>query len=189
MHRSKQHLYSITSSARQAALTNRDVCAVATPARWACQCLDDKRIAKRIRDQLHKENAMPRTKVSVADVAEVAPGLWSNAIRAGDMLFISGQVARPFEGGTEIVGKDEYEQTRQIFSRIDRIIKAAGGTMDNLVKMTIYVVDIKNNTEVWRARREFFAGDFPASTLVEVRSLAKPEVLVEIETVAYLGRS
>jgi 2-iminobutanoate/2-iminopropanoate deaminase len=136
-----------------------------------------------------RRNAMPRTKVSVPDVAEVAPGLWSNAIRVGDMLFISGQVARPFEGGTGIVGKDEYEQTRQIFSRIDRIIKAAGGTMDNLVKMTIYVVDIKNNTEVWRARREFFTGDFPASTLVEVRSLAKPEVLVEIETVAHLGKN
>src|SRR5882757_10121818 len=82
---------------------------------------------------------MSRTKVSVPDVAEVTPGLWSNAIRAGDMLFISGQVARPFEGGTGIVGKDDYEQTRQIFSRIDRIIKAAGGTMDDLVKMTIYV--------------------------------------------------
>jgi 2-iminobutanoate/2-iminopropanoate deaminase len=134
-----------------------------------------------------KEKPVPRTKVSVPDVAEVGPGLWSNAIRAGDTLFISGQVARPFEGGTAIVGKDEYEQTRQIFSRIERIVKAAGGTMDDLVKMTIYMVDIKNNTEVWRARREFFEGDFPASTLVEVRSLAKPEVLVEIETVAYLG--
>jgi 2-iminobutanoate/2-iminopropanoate deaminase len=132
---------------------------------------------------------MPRTKVTAPDVAEVAPGLWSNAIRAGDTLYISGQVARPFEGGTEIVGTNEYDQTRQIFSRIDRIIKAAGGTMDDLIKMTVYVVNIKNNTEVWRARREFFTGDFPASTLVEVRSLAKPEVLVEIESVAYLGRS
>jgi enamine deaminase RidA (YjgF/YER057c/UK114 family) len=53
--------------------------------------------------------------------------------------------------------------------------------------MTIYVVNIEKNTEVWRARRECFSGDFPASTLVEVRSLAKPEVLVEIESVAYLG--
>jgi 2-iminobutanoate/2-iminopropanoate deaminase len=132
---------------------------------------------------------MPRTKVSVPDLAEVAPGLWSNAIRAGDMLFISGQVARPFDSGTEMVGKDEYEQSKQIFSRIERIIKAAGGTMDNLVKMTIFVVDIRNNTGIWRARREFFTGDFPASTLVEVRSLAKPEVLVEIEAVAYLGKS
>jgi 2-iminobutanoate/2-iminopropanoate deaminase len=132
---------------------------------------------------------MSRTKLSVPDVAEVAAGLWSNAIRAGDMLFISGQVARPFDGGAGMVGTNEYEQTRQIFSRIERIIKAAGGTMDNLVKMTIYMVDIKNNTEVWRARREFFTGDFPASTLVEVRSLARPEVLVEIEAVAYLGSS
>src|SRR5262249_3525700 len=96
-----------------------------------------------------RENAMPRTKLSVPDVAEAGPGLWSNAIRAGDTLYISGQVARPFEGGTGMVGKDEYEQARQIFSRIDRIIKAAGGTMDNLVKMTIYVVDIRKNTEVW----------------------------------------
>jgi 2-iminobutanoate/2-iminopropanoate deaminase len=132
---------------------------------------------------------MSRTKVSVPDVAEAGPGLWSNAVRAGDMLFISGQVARPFEGGTQLVGNNEYEQARQIFSRIERIIKAAGGTMDNLVKMTIYVVDITKNTEVWRARREFFTGDFPASTLVEVRSLAGPETLVEIEAVAYLGRS
>ena len=88
-----------------------------------------------------------------------------------------------------MVGNNEYEQAKQIFSRIERIIKAAVGTMDNLVKMTIYVVNIKNNTEVWRARREFFTGDFPASTLVEVRSLAKPEVLVEIEAVAWLGKS
>ncbi len=131
---------------------------------------------------------MPRKKVSVPDVAEAGPDLWSNAIRAGDTLYISGQVARPFEGGTEIVGNDEYEQARHIFARIERIIKAAGGTMDNLVKMTIYVVDIKKNTEVWRARREFFNGDFPASTLVEVRSLTK-DVLVEIETIAYLGRN
>jgi 2-iminobutanoate/2-iminopropanoate deaminase len=145
-------------------------------------------MATRIRDQLHKEKVMPRTRLPVPDIAEVAPGLWSNAIPAGDTLYISGQVARPFEGGTEIVGNNEYEQARQIFSRIDRIIKAAGGTMDDLVKMTIYVVNIKNNTEVWRARREFFAGDFPASTLVEVRSLAGPDVLVEIEAVAYFGK-
>ena len=131
---------------------------------------------------------MPRTKLPVPDVAEAGPNLWSNAIRAGDMLFISGQVARAFEGGAGMVGKDEYEQSKQIFSRIERIIKAAGGTMDNLVKMTVFVVNIKNNTDVWRARREFFTGDFPASTLVEVRSLAKPEVLVEIEAVAWLGR-
>ena len=80
------------------------------------------------------------------------------------------------------MGSNEYEQTKQIFTRIKRICEAAGGSLEDIVKMTIYMVDIKNNTEVWRARREFFSGDFPASTLVEVRSLAGPETLVEIET-------
>ena len=131
---------------------------------------------------------MPRTKVAVPNVAEADVGLWSNGIRAGDFLFISGQVARPFEGGRTLVGSNEYEQTKQIFSRIKRICEAAGGSLEDIVKMTIFLVNIKNNTEVWRARREFFTGDFPASTLVEVRSLAGPETLVEIETVAYLGK-
>ena len=132
---------------------------------------------------------MPRAKVTIPDVAEAAPGLWSNCIRAGDFLFISGQVARPLEGGKTLVGSSEYEQTQQIFTRIRRICEGAGGSLDDIVKMTIFMVDIKNNTEVWRARREFFSGDFPASTLVEVRSLAGPETLVEIEAVAYLGKT
>lgn len=131
---------------------------------------------------------MPRTKVAIPNIAEADPGLWSNCIRAGDLLFIAGQVAHPFEGGKNLVGSNEYEQTRHIFSRIQRICEAAGGSLADLVKMTIYMVDIKNNTEVWRARREFFSGDFPASTLVEVRSLAGAQTLVEIETVAYLGK-
>ena len=132
---------------------------------------------------------MPRTKVTIPSVPEAAPGLWSNCIRAGDLLFIAGQVARPLEGGRTLVGSNEYEQTRQIFLRIKCICEAAGGSLDDIVKMTIFVVNIKNNTEVWRARREFFSGDFPASTLVEVRSLAGPETLVEIETIAYLGKT
>ena len=55
--------------------------------------------------------------------------------------------------------------------------------------MTIFVTDIKKNTEVWRARSEFFSGDFPTCSLVEVKGLAKPEILVEIEAVAHIGCS
>ena len=131
---------------------------------------------------------MPRSKITIPDVAEAGPELWSNCIRAGDFLFISGQVARPLEGGKTLVGSDEYEQAKQIFTRIRRICEGAGGSLADIVKMTIYMVDIRRNTEVWRARRECFSGDFPASTLVEVRSLAGPETLVEIEAVAYLGK-
>jgi len=130
---------------------------------------------------------MPRTKLTIPKLAEADPGLWSNCIRAGELLFISGQVARPFEGGATLVGEDEYAQAKHIFARIQRICEGAGGSLEDLVKMTIFMVDIRKNTEVWRARREFFRGDFPASTLVEVRSLAGAETLVEIEAVAYLG--
>jgi 2-iminobutanoate/2-iminopropanoate deaminase len=128
---------------------------------------------------------MPRSRVSSPQVPEPPPQRWSNAVRAGDFLFISGFTARRPDGGVD--GKGEYEQSRRIFASIQAMVEAAGGSMADLVKMTIFVVDIKQNTEVWRARREFFSGDFPASTLVEVRALATPEILVEIETVAYLG--
>jgi enamine deaminase RidA (YjgF/YER057c/UK114 family) len=125
-------------------------------------------------------------KITSAAVAEPPPGRWSNALRAGDMLFVSGTVSRAADGVT-IQGRDEYEQARIIFSKIRHLVEAAGGAMSDIVKMTIYVVNIKKNTEVWRARQEFFTGDFPCSTLVEVRSLATPEILVEIEAIACIG--
>jgi len=131
---------------------------------------------------------MPRTRVNIPAVAEAGPGLWSNCIRAGDLIFVSGQVARPVDGGKTLVGENEYEQAKQIFTRIKLICEGAGGSLDDVVKITIFMVNIKNNTEVWRARREFFTGDFPASTLVEVRSLAGPETLVEIEAIAHLSK-
>ena len=61
--------------------------------------------------------------------------------------------------------------------------------MDDIVKVNIFVTDIRQREEVWRARREFFTSDFPVSTLVEVSALAAPELLVEIEAVAILGAS
>ena len=118
-------------------------------------------------------------KITSAEVAEPPPGRWSNALRVGDMLFISGTVSRAPDGVT-IQGSNEYEQAKIIFGKIGHLVEAAGGAMADVVKMTIYVVNIKRNTEVWRARQEFFTGDFPCSTLVEVRSLATPDILVEI---------
>ena len=119
-------------------------------------------------------------------VPEPPPGRWSNALRVGDMLFVSGTVSRGADGVT-IEGKNEYEQAKNIFTRIRHLVEAAGGAMSDVVKMTIYVINIKQNTEVWRARQEFFTGDFPCSTLVEVRSLATQDILVEIEVIACIG--
>ena len=129
---------------------------------------------------------MLKQRIHTPEVDETAPGLWSNAIRAGDFLFISGQVARNVHG-QEIIGKGAYEQSKYVFMRIKHLVEAAGGSMSDIVKMVVYVTDIKQNTEVWRARKEFFTGDFPTSTLVQVAALGKPEIEVEIETIAYLG--
>jgi len=129
---------------------------------------------------------MPKTRIYSPAVAEVPPGLWSNAIRAGAFLFVSGQVSRSSDGRS-IEGKGEYQQAQIIFAKIRALVEAAGGAMQDVVKVTIYLVDIKQNKEVWRARQEFFEGDFPASTLVEVSALGSPEVLVEIEAIAHIG--
>ena len=99
-------------------------------------------------------------KITSPHVAEPPPGRWSSALRVGDMLFVSGTVARALDGVT-IEGRNEYEQAKVIFGKIRHLVEAAGGAMSDVVKMTIYVVNIKQNTEVWRARQEFFTGDFP----------------------------
>lgn len=130
--------------------------------------------------------ATKRVRVSSPEVAEPPPGRWSNCIRVGDAVYVSGMTSRLNDGKT-IGGKDEYEQSKIIFTKIKHLVEAAGGTMKDVTKVNIYVVNIKQNTEVWRARQEFFSGDFPVSTLVEVRSLATPDTLVEIEAVAHLG--
>jgi len=87
-----------------------------------------------------------------------------------------------------LAGVDEYEQSKIIFGKIKGMLEAADGAMADVVKVTIFVTNIKNNTKVWKARAEFFKGDFPASSLVQVAALAHPEILVEIEAVAHIGK-
>lgn len=120
-------------------------------------------------------------------VAEPPPERWSNCLVADGIAYVSGMTARTGDA-KELRGKDEYEQAKIIFGKIKALLEAAGGAMSDVVKITVFVTEIANNTKVWAARREFFTGDFPASTLVEVSALAAPEILVEIEAVAHLGK-
>jgi 2-iminobutanoate/2-iminopropanoate deaminase len=115
------------------------------------------------------------------EVPEPQPGTWSNCLVAGGVAYLAGMTARG-DG-------DEYEQAKAIFTKIRRLVEAAGGTMADIVKVTIFVTDIKNRERVWKARQEFFSGNFPASTLVEVAALADPSIKVEIEAVAHIGAS
>lgn len=129
---------------------------------------------------------MPIKRVTTEQVTEAAPGLWSNCLMVGDVAYMSGLTARGKDLNT-IVGDDEYEQTKVILDKHKALVEAAGGKMSDFVKLTIYVTRIENRELVWKARKEFFQGDFPACTLVEVSNLAHPQILLEIEGIAHIG--
>ena len=124
-------------------------------------------------------------RVTTPDAPEPPPERWSNCLVVDGIAYVSGMVAR---GAAGLEKMDEYEQAKEIFRKIRALLEAAGGKMADVVKVTIFVTNIKNNTKVWAARREFFTGNFPASTLVQVAALAAPEIKVEIEAVAHIGK-
>ncbi|MEO5598642.1 MAG: RidA family protein [Novosphingobium sp.] len=130
---------------------------------------------------------MAITRVFSPDAPEPVDGMWSNCLVHDGLAYFSGLTARN-ANLVEIDGQDEYEQTRLILAKHKALVEAAGGSMADFVKLTIYVTNIANREMVWKARRESFEGNFPACSLVEVSSLA-PGVLVEIEGIAHIGAS
>ena len=119
-------------------------------------------------------------------VKEPAPRTWSNAKVCGNQFFVSGMNAHDGQGKVE-GDASMYGQAKNTFRKIQGMVEAAGAKMDDIIEMTIYVTDIGQRKEVWRARDEFFSGDFPCSTLVEVKGLAVPELLVEINCSGFVG--
>ena len=127
------------------------------------------------------------TRYTSPKVKEPGPKLWSNCLVCDSIAYIAGLTSRNADGVT-IDGKNEYEQTKIIFEKHKALIEAAGGKMSDFTKLTIFVTRIQNNTEVWKARAEFFKGNFPACSLVEVSKLAAPNIFVEIEGIAHIGK-
>ncbi len=120
------------------------------------------------------------------DVPELEPGSLSNCKKAGDQVFISGLIS--WDENLEVIGKsDAYLQARTVFTYMKALVEAAGGKMNDIAKITVFVTDMRYQPDVWKARREFFTGDFPCSTLVCVSHLFRPDALVEIEAVGVLG--
>ena len=126
-----------------------------------------------------------KKKIASPHVPDPPPQTWSNCLVVGNQVFVAGMVAR--DAGGVMGGDSMYGQAKAIFGKIKHLMEAAGGTMDDIVKVQIFVTDIKRREEVWKARREVFTGDFPVSTLVEVSALAAPELLVEVEAIGVLG--
>jgi len=110
---------------------------------------------------------------------------YSHVARAGNTLYIAGQVAKDKEGN--LVGKGDVEaQVRQVYTNLKNILDEAGGNMQNIVKMTTFLTHY-NYIETFRSVRDaFFQEPCPPNTLLFVESLALPDFMVEIEAIAVL---
>ncbi|MBI9105605.1 MAG: RidA family protein [Spirochaetales bacterium] len=116
--------------------------------------------------------------------APAAIGPYSQAVRAGDIVFISGQLGIDPETGKLVPG-DVVKEAEQAMKNLDSIIKAAGGSMDDIVKTTILLDNLDNFTVVNKIYSSFFPEGFPARACYEVSRLPAGGK-VEIEAVAYL---
>jgi reactive intermediate/imine deaminase len=111
---------------------------------------------------------------------------YTDAVRAGDLLFVSGFV--PVDGDGQLVGGDDVvAQARQVFANLAAVLAAAGATFADVVKVTVYLTDIEDRARINPVRQEVFRDTRPASTLVEVSALATPGARVEVDAVALLS--
>jgi 2-iminobutanoate/2-iminopropanoate deaminase len=108
---------------------------------------------------------------------------YTDAVRAGNLLFISGCVALDADG--RLVGEgDVVAQARQVFVNIGLCLSTAGASFADVVKVTTFLTDVEDRARINPVRQEFFGDARPASTLVEVSALVLPEFLIEVEAVA-----
>jgi len=107
-----------------------------------------------------------------SDNAPAAIGTYSQAIRSGNLVFLSGQI--PLDPATmEIIAGDFEARARRVFENLRAVAEAAGGTLDQVVKLTIYLTDLENFAAVNAAMAEFFDEPYPARAALGVASLPK----------------
>lgn len=111
----------------------------------------------------------------------------ATAIEArGRFVFISGMTARAADGTITGVG-DIEAQTRQVCENLKAACEAAGGTLKDICRVDVYVRNIEHFDVIHKVRREYFEAPVPASTMVEVSKMVKPEYLIEISAIAVIS--
>ena len=129
---------------------------------------------------------MARTQISNPNLpAPMRGGAYSSGVEApaGRTVYVSGQVAFDAEGN--VVGEDDIKlQTETVLEHVKTVIEEAGGSMEDIVKVTVFITDMGLYDDIHEVRRRYFEEPFPASSMVEVSALIDPRLLIEIEAVA-----
>jgi 2-iminobutanoate/2-iminopropanoate deaminase len=111
---------------------------------------------------------------------------YTDAVRWGDLLFVSG--VAPLDKDLRLVSDDVVEQTRKVFLNMKEILDAAGATFADVLRVTVYLTDVRDRARINPVRKEFFGSVRPASTLIGIKELVVPGMKVEIEAVVGLRR-
>jgi len=105
----------------------------------------------------------------------------------GRTIYLAGQTTLTDESGANIAGNFEA-QARTVFKLIDKTLQRAGGSLRNMVTMTVFITDVRNGDRFVEIRKEMFPdGNFPASALITVAGLARPGMLIEIQGIGVIG--
>ena len=131
---------------------------------------------------------MPKTQITSAKLRQPS-GHFSHAtmIEArGRLVFISGMVARRADGTIAGIG-DIEAQTRQVCENLKAAVEEAGGTLDDICRVDVYVRNMEHFDLIHKVRREYFKPPLPASTMVEVCKMTSPEYLIEISAIAVIA--
>lgn len=131
---------------------------------------------------------MKKTEIKSDRIAEPL-GIYSNGIvveNPGTMVFLPGFTSRDVDGNVVGVG-DIEAQTRRILEMMRDSMEEVGGTLDDVVKMTLYIKDMEQFHKIHAVRAEFFNKPYPACAMLEVSRMVDPATLIEIESIAVLG--
>ena len=105
---------------------------------------------------------------------------------AGRTVYVSGQVSMDAEGN--VVGEgDVGAQMEKVLENVATVLEEADGTLGDVVKVTVFIVDMGHYDEIHEVRRRFFEEPYPASSMIEVSALIDPRLLVEVEAIAVIG--
>ena len=126
---------------------------------------------------------MQRIKTERAQQRGYSPGVISEG---GRIVWLAGQTGTVDDSGKSLAN-DFEGQARQIFKGFDAVLRKAGGTLADLVQMTVFVTDVRYGERLWQVRKELFGDDFPGSAMVTITALANPDAKIEIQGYEVIG--